>query len=338
MSGRETQDEERQAYAEFARLYGEERYRERLQKFYGVWRAFNEDFFEAALREPHLTLGRTAPRSLGHCSPITDYGGEVQVTLNARLVFGDNTEWVVRAWPAEGSKRFIDDLLLRLTVRQFVVEMKRTEEEGYRGYGPMFVTQANRIGDVLGLESVVPRNRRFNDSKPVACGWPHCVRPSGYYGQDITEAALALVCGSGKGAPSAPPPSQGLLELMQYLLVAGRQVDARKTIERHLEWTREAEETHWPMSRQVEAGAQDENGKPMGEVMCRAEWLEWNGGTVRRMAESIEKCGSFVDLPLLANALVEAGCREESILRHLRAKREHNRRCWVLRLLLAGME
>jgi hypothetical protein len=36
----------------------------------------------------------------------------------------------------------------------------------------------------------------------------------------------------------------------------------------------------------------------------------------------------------LADALEEAGCRDDRILRHLRARMEHNRSCWVLCSLL----
>ena len=41
----------------------------------------------------------------------------------------------------------------------------------------------------------------------------------------------------------------------------------------------------------------------------------------------------FDDMPLLADALEEAGCTEEAILRHCREPGEHVRGCWVVDLL-----
>jgi hypothetical protein len=64
-------------------------------------------------------------------------------------------------------------------------------------------------------------------------------------------------------------------------------------------------------------------------------WLKWNDGTVRRIAQSIMASRTFAELPILADALEEAGCCDGRILRHLRAEMTHDSRCWVLRLVLA---
>jgi len=102
----------------------------------------------------------------------------------------------------------------------------------------------------------------------------------------------------------------------------------------------------------------------------RTNWLAWNGGAVRRLAEaayggeeqcrhcdrvgvrtphedgeecSCAKCGgsgtvtSPFDasrLPVLADALEEAGCTDQTILDHLRGPGPHGRGCWVIDLLL----
>ena len=297
---------------------------------------FNQEFFDGRLVEPHLAIDRTAPRSLGHCARNTGYGGRVQITLNSGLVFGSNPDWVVRAWPpAEGVKRFIDDFLLRYTVRQFVVEVHDAEERGYRGFGPRFVEQANRIGVRLGVGPVVERRREAGGRELVANGWPHCVRPAGYYGDDVTEAALELARGVTGRRRATTAPSQGLLELIQFLLNAGRVGDCQQLVARHLEWVRALRQSRWHPRRRVEAGSQDVDGSPLGTVTFHPDWLKWNDGTVRKIAEGIVQFGNFADLPILADALEEAGCTDGRILRHLRARMEHGRRCWVLRLLLA---
>ena len=329
--------EERQAHARYASTYSKETYRTRLAELYRAWWDSNNDFFGGHLLEPHLALGRTAPRCLGHCMPCTDYGAKVQISLNAGLTFGTNSDLVIHAWPpAEGTGRFIQDLLLRFTVQHYVLEVLEEEERGYRGFGPQFVIQANRIGATLGLGPVVVRRRASDDQQPIASGWPHCVRPASYYGDDVTEAALELARGSLERARRSPTtPSQGLLELLLFLLNNGRTDEAQRLLVRHLEWVRLSLESRWLPRRQVEAGLQDVDGSKLGEVTFSTDWLLWNGGTVRKIAQSINQFKSFGDLPILADALEEAGCNDGRILRHLRERMEHSQRCWVLRLLLA---
>jgi type VI secretion system protein ImpC len=66
-------------------------------------------------------------------------------------------------------------------------------------------------------------------------------------------------------------------------------------------------------------------------------WLRWNGGAVARLARAIQESGRFEDLPVLADALEEAGCANEVLLGHCREEFEgHTHRCWVLELLLAA--
>ena len=63
-------------------------------------------------------------------------------------------------------------------------------------------------------------------------------------------------------------------------------------------------------------------------------WLARNGGAVRKLAASIHAERRFGDLPVLADALEEAGCTDQDILRHCRGGGEHALGCWVLNLLL----
>jgi ATP-dependent Clp protease ATP-binding subunit ClpA len=66
-------------------------------------------------------------------------------------------------------------------------------------------------------------------------------------------------------------------------------------------------------------------------------WLTWNQGTVANMARTIHDERRWQDLPVLADALDEAGCANAEILTHCREAGEHATRCWVLDLLRGGV-
>jgi hypothetical protein len=63
-------------------------------------------------------------------------------------------------------------------------------------------------------------------------------------------------------------------------------------------------------------------------------WLQWQAGLVPRMAAELERQRRWSDLPVLADALEEAGCAERLILGHCRAGKRHARTCWVVNFLL----
>ncbi len=63
-------------------------------------------------------------------------------------------------------------------------------------------------------------------------------------------------------------------------------------------------------------------------------WLSWSRGTVLQMAHAISEERRWQDLPILADALEEAGCTNQQILGHCRQPGEHILSCWVLDLLL----
>jgi hypothetical protein len=74
-------------------------------------------------------------------------------------------------------------------------------------------------------------------------------------------------------------------------------------------------------------------GNPFTPCPLDPHWLAWNGGSVRKMAQAIYKERQFGDLPVLGDALEEAGCDNREILNHCRANAEHVRGCWVVDLL-----
>jgi hypothetical protein len=55
---------------------------------------------------------------------------------------------------------------------------------------------------------------------------------------------------------------------------------------------------------------------------------------VQTLAQAIYDHKAFDRMPILADALEEAGCTEEDILNHCRQPGEHVNGCWVVDLLL----
>jgi hypothetical protein len=75
-------------------------------------------------------------------------------------------------------------------------------------------------------------------------------------------------------------------------------------------------------------------GNPFRRVAVAPSRLSWNDGTVVRQAQTIYEDRAFDRLPILADALEEAGCTDAGILGHLRGPGPHVRGCWVVDLLL----
>jgi hypothetical protein len=66
----------------------------------------------------------------------------------------------------------------------------------------------------------------------------------------------------------------------------------------------------------------------------RPRWLSWNDGAVTKMAQAAYDGRRFADLPILADALEEAGCTDAELLGYLRGPGPHVRGCWAVDLLL----
>jgi hypothetical protein len=87
--------------------------------------------------------------------------------------------------------------------------------------------------------------------------------------------------------------------------------------------------------RQVQADLlRDLFGNPFRPCAVDPFWLMWNGGTVPKLAQAIYEDRRFSDLPILADALEEAGCTDNDILNHCRQPGEHVLGCLTVDLLL----
>ena len=99
-------------------------------------------------------------------------------------------------------------------------------------------------------------------------------------------------------------------------------------------WEREAESAK-TAERTAQVGLiRDIFGNPFHHVAVDPTWLAWNDGTVVKLAQGIYDERAFDHLPILADALEEAGCHDADILAHCRQPGEHVRGCWLVDLIL----
>jgi hypothetical protein len=75
-------------------------------------------------------------------------------------------------------------------------------------------------------------------------------------------------------------------------------------------------------------------GNPFWQGKGDPAWLAWNDGIVVRLARGIYSDRAFDRLPILADALEEAGCADEVLLGHCRSGDEHVPGCWLVDAIL----
>jgi hypothetical protein len=73
---------------------------------------------------------------------------------------------------------------------------------------------------------------------------------------------------------------------------------------------------------------------PFQAVAVDPAWLTRNGGAVRQVAEGMYEASDLGQMPVLADALQEAGCDNVALLNHCRGPGPHARGCWLVDLLL----
>lgn len=74
-------------------------------------------------------------------------------------------------------------------------------------------------------------------------------------------------------------------------------------------------------------------GNPFRPVFLDPLWLRWKDGLILQIAQKVYDEGKVDNMPILADALIDAGCNNEDVLNHCRQQGEHVRGCWVVDLL-----
>jgi hypothetical protein len=75
-------------------------------------------------------------------------------------------------------------------------------------------------------------------------------------------------------------------------------------------------------------------GNPFRPISINPAWLTWHDGLLVSLAQRMYDSRDFSDMPVLADALEEAGCDNADLLAHCRQTGEHVRGCWVVDLIL----
>ncbi len=73
---------------------------------------------------------------------------------------------------------------------------------------------------------------------------------------------------------------------------------------------------------------------PFWDASVDPSWLAWNSRAIPKLARAIYEERLFSDLPILGDALEEAGCANATILTHSRSGGKHVRGCWLVDLIL----
>jgi hypothetical protein len=115
----------------------------------------------------------------------------------------------------------------------------------------------------------------------------------------------------------------GLTGAIEQLWCAYYECDDYDTLSGDEEWTAER--------RQQALLVRDVFGNPFRAVTLNPAWRTSN---VTALAQSIYDDRAFDRLPILADALEDAGCDNADILNHCRQPGEHVRGCWVVDLVL----
>jgi hypothetical protein len=336
--------QEARDYARFAVQDAEPRFLRPLADLYEHCHEFIGESLGGRQSLPHLRFGRTAARSLSHLAEFDGHGASWDVTFNEGLAVDVDLRLVINPLPAPGCRRFLRHLLERHLVQQYVWEVEGTRESGYGGFGPHFCDVANRISLARARTPVIPRRREPEDADAIlAKSWPHgpeLAADPDCYAHDMTQAAIALAVGSSgpHTAPHAVAPTLGVWQWVLFLLADGRTEDLRRMAAAQVDRMHAQQNRRFPVLARFESGQEEEDGTPIvGKPEFNPAWLSWQGGIVRNVARGIHDYRAYLELPILADAVEEAGCEDGRILRHLRAtKRGHDARCWVVRGLLGA--
>jgi len=138
----------------------------------------------------------------------------------------------------------------------------------------------------------------------------------------------------------------GLLQqlFLDHSLLVDRVLDRFEAGKENLDIVQWAIEWNIPIAPLLEIlEALDLNGRRLAhrwdrltlpQVTICSDFLAWQGGTIPRIARCIAEENVYGDLPVLGDALEEAGCADSIFLDHCRSGGPHAGWCWLVDLIL----
>lgn len=159
---------------------------------YSAFARFNRDHFSGALAAPLVLLTQAAStRTFGDYIEKDVHGLQSRIRISPAAV--------------RRGQAFVLDVLLHEMIHTWQHEVDGEIERGYRGHGPRFAGQCNKIGAGLGLPPVGVKGR---DGLPDCAHWPLVVRPREYYPRPYA-APTRRPPGASSAAAHAPVPAAG---------------------------------------------------------------------------------------------------------------------------------
>ena len=174
----------RKGFWEFVETHGAPWHKQHLGRLLGLWRQWNQEFYDSSLVEPYVLLNEpVAPNVYGSCARISGFGGRSQICIRPSLLTGTHRDTRSEDVYAEGRFLLVADVLLHESIHQWLQEEVGDPEDAYHGHGPLFRDKANEIGERLGLPMVrTSKNRSKKDKTLPSCSqWPHNVRDVEHY-------------------------------------------------------------------------------------------------------------------------------------------------------------
>ena len=191
---------------------------ESARVLYAAFAEYNARFFAGKLGSPLVLITQAQSlRTLG------DYIARDVMGLESRIRIAPSA--------VRQGEKFAADVLLHEMIHAWQSEIAHVRESGYRGHGPMFAAECNRIGKLLGLPPVGVKGR---GGLPDCAYWPLCVRPEGYYPHPYRlprrkmRSKRAGVNKPGDEHHRSPPSSADVLRLVMRLLPQLVPSDLRK--------------------------------------------------------------------------------------------------------------
>jgi hypothetical protein len=165
--------------------------RELIVALYEAFRFNNKTYFGGDLDPaPILLTTPTSPKAQADYANFSAFGCRHQIRVRpacARGVYPTGAyEGVPRkGWrmrpghPIEDRLVWLQDLVLHEMVH-LAMEQRGVREDGYKGHGPVFTSEVNRIGTMLGLPSVRSKRRKGQGEEIlISSQWPFCAWPGG---------------------------------------------------------------------------------------------------------------------------------------------------------------